>query len=85
MTGFVQALPTGILLPTSVLHSHFFAILASFVAINTVMYAALAIAKIVPMVHFADFVPGRRRRAETRGIHPDAATREQPGTEREPG
>ena len=61
----------GILLPESTLHSDFFVILAAFVAINTVMYAALAIAKIVPMVHLGDLIPGRRRRAETRSIHPD--------------
>lgn len=80
----VQALPTGILLPESVLNSNLFAVLAAFVAINTVMYAALAIAKIVPMVHFADFLPGRRRRAETRSIYPDAATREDPELAPEP-
>ncbi|RJT85764.1 hypothetical protein D6T64_19220 [Cryobacterium melibiosiphilum] len=59
------------LLPESTLHSEFFAILAAFVAINTVMFAALAIAKIVPMVHLGDLIPGRRRRSETRSIHPE--------------
>jgi len=78
MTGLIQAIPTGIVLPESVLHSEFFAVLAAFVAVNTVMYAALAISKIVPMVHWSDWLPGRRRRTETRSIFPDAATREHP-------
>ena len=80
MTGFTEALSTGLLLPESVLQSESFAILAAFVAVNTVMYAALAIGKIVPMVHLADFLPGRRRRGETRSIYPDAATPEHPDT-----
>jgi len=63
--------PAGILFPSSVLHSNEFAILAAFVAINTVMFAALAVAKILPKVHPTDWLPGRNRRAETRSIHPD--------------
>ena len=63
--------PTGILLPNAVLQSEFFATLATFVAINTVMYAALAIAKILPRVHLGDLLPGQRRRAETRSIYPE--------------
>lgn len=83
MSGMLL-LPSGILLPESVLHSDFFAILAAFVAINTVIYAALAIAKIVPMVHLGDLAPGRQRRSETRSIHPEtppdaAPTHPRPG------
>ncbi|MDJ0377570.1 hypothetical protein QMF22_08675 [Cryobacterium sp. PH31-L1] len=63
--------PLGILLPGSVLQSDFFAILATFVAINTVMYAALAIAKILPRVYLGDLLPGQRRRHETRSIYPE--------------
>lgn len=63
--------PLGILLPESVLQSDFFAILATFVAINTVMYAALAIAKILPRVYVGDLLPGQRRRLETRSIYPE--------------
>ncbi|WP_241992868.1 hypothetical protein [Cryobacterium frigoriphilum] len=69
----LPVISAGILLPEATLHSDFFAILAAFVAINTVMYAALAIAKIVPMVHLGDLVPGRRRRSETRSIHPETS------------
>ncbi|WP_231916078.1 hypothetical protein [Microbacterium karelineae] len=66
MTGVV---PAGILLPVEVLHSDGFALLAAFVAVNTLVYLALAVLKILP-------VPrpprrGRTRRAETRSIHPD--------------
>ena len=37
----------GILLPEEVLQSEFFAVLAAFVAINTIMYVTLAIAKML--------------------------------------
>lgn len=64
-------LPAGILLPESVLHSEVFAVLAAFVAINTVMYAALAVAKILPKIHPGDWIPRRTQRSETRNIQPD--------------
>lgn len=70
---FAGRVPTGIVFPETLLQSHFFAVLAAFVAINTVMYAALAIGKIVPMVYPGDWLPNRRRRVETRSIHPDDA------------
>jgi hypothetical protein len=38
----------GILLPSSVLHSAWFQALAAFVAFNTLIYAALSLAKLVP-------------------------------------
>ena len=38
----------GILLPSSVLDSGWFQALAFFVAINTLIYATLAIAKLIP-------------------------------------
>lgn len=68
----MMSAPVGILLPGSVLQSDFFAILATFVAINTVMYAALAIAKILPRVYLGDLMPGQRRRLETRSIYPES-------------
>ncbi|TFC36729.1 MULTISPECIES: hypothetical protein [unclassified Cryobacterium] len=72
MVGALPALvPVGILLPSTVLQSDEFAILAAFVAINTVMFAALAVAKILPKVHPTDWFRGRNRRAATRSIHPD--------------
>lgn len=66
-----ELIPTGILIPESFRHTDFYVILASFVAINTVMFAALAIAKILPRVYLTDVLPGRYRRSETRSIYPD--------------
>jgi hypothetical protein len=65
--------PAGILFPESLLHSQWFAVLATFVAINTVMYAALALAKILPKLHPSDWIRTRNERSETRSIHPDAS------------
>jgi hypothetical protein len=61
----------GILLPQTFLQSPFFAVLATFVAINTVMYLALAVAKLLPKVYVSDYLSGANRRGETRSIHPD--------------
>lgn len=38
----------GILLPSSVLHSGWFQVLAAFVAFNTLLYATLSLAKLIP-------------------------------------
>lgn len=64
---------SGLLLPESFMRSDFFAILAAFVAINTVMYAALAMAKILPKIHLSDRFTSRNRRSESRGIHPEVS------------
>ncbi|TFC18198.1 hypothetical protein E3O19_05175 [Cryobacterium algoritolerans] len=64
----------GILLPESILASGFFAVFAAFVGINTVVYVALAIAKILPMVYVTDWITGRNRRTETRSIYPKSAS-----------
>ena len=63
----------GILLPESVLSSDWFAVLAAFVAINTVMYVTLAVTKTLPKVHVRDLLPRHYVRSETRSIHPDDA------------
>ena len=39
---------SGILLPSSVLQSGWFQVLAAFVAINTLIYAGLSLAKLFP-------------------------------------
>lgn len=62
----------GILLPESVLQSTWFTVLAAFVAINTVMYVALAIAKTLPKLHPREWLPRSYARSQTRSIHPDA-------------
>ncbi len=60
----------GIFLPASILASQWFAVLSAFVAINTVMYVALAIAKMLPRVHVSDVWHRRERRRTNRSIHP---------------
>lgn len=68
LQGLVEA---GILIPAAVLQSNFFQILAAFVAINTVMYLSLAIAKILPKIYLSDVIRRINSRSETRSIHPD--------------
>lgn len=63
----------GILLSEGIMQTGSFAILAAFVAINTILYAALAVAKILPKIHPADWIRGSNRRWETRSIHPDGS------------
>lgn len=63
--------PLGILLPEEFLGTAFFQFLAAFVAINTIMYVALAVAEMLPKVYLSDWMPRRGRRQETRSIHPD--------------
>ena len=62
----------GILLPESTLREEFIAVLAAFVAINTIVYVTLAVAKVLPKVYVRDWLSNRNRRAETRSIDPDA-------------
>ncbi|WP_245861279.1 hypothetical protein [Microbacterium aurantiacum] len=63
--------PTGFLLPESVLQSDWFSVLATFVAINTIIYLVLGIIKVLPKVRLRRH-SGASRRSETRSIHPDA-------------
>ncbi|AXT86996.1 hypothetical protein C6I20_16835 [Aeromicrobium sp. A1-2] len=63
-------LPHGALLSESTVHTDLFAVLAAFVAINTVMYVALAVAKMLPKFYLSDWVNSGQRRARTRSIHP---------------
>jgi len=60
----------GILLPSSVLNSDWFAVLAAFVAINTIIYVTLAVAKILPRfrLRFITKYFQKNRRIESRGI-----------------
>ncbi|MCB5281423.1 MULTISPECIES: hypothetical protein [Micrococcaceae] len=66
--------PAGLLLPHALLESDAFAALAAFVAINTVMYVALAVAKILPKVYVSDWIRRSNERSEPRGIIPENAT-----------
>jgi hypothetical protein len=58
------------MLPESVVHSGPFAILATFVALNTIMYAVLALAKLLPKVYLSDLVRRRDQRVDDRSIYP---------------
>lgn len=69
----MTVIPLGILLPEDLLANEFVAVLAAFVAINTIVYVTLAVAKVLPKIYFSDLVEGRNRRGETRSIHPDDA------------
>ncbi len=64
--------PQGILLPEETLRSEFIAVLAAFVAINTIVYVTLAVAKILPKFYLRDWIASKNRRRETRSIDPDA-------------
>ena len=66
-----QLVTFGILMPEDLMHAKWFGVLAAFVALNTVMYVTLAIAKTLPKVYVVDWVPRRYQRAETRSIYPD--------------
>jgi hypothetical protein len=71
-------LPLGVLLPASTLDHTWFAVLSAFVAINTVMYTALAIAKIAPKIYVSDLVDRRDRRETNRSIHPGLEDQDHP-------
>lgn len=64
----------GLLLPERILDDHWFRVLAAFVAVNTLVYVTLAIAKALPRFYASDFLPRRYSRRETRSIHPDGPT-----------
>ena len=64
--------PMGVLLPESLLRTELFGVLAAFVAINTIVYVTLAVAKTLPKLYLRDWIASRNRRGETRSINPDA-------------
>jgi hypothetical protein len=68
----------GILLPESILHTQWFAVLSVFVAVNTVLYLTLAIIKLLPKAYLSDWLDQRNRRAETRSIYPKVEDRAEP-------
>ena len=61
----------GIALPDALMHTPWFAVLSTFVAVNTVLYLTLAIIKILPKAYLSDWVDQRNRRSETRSIYPE--------------
>jgi hypothetical protein len=69
---FETIIRDGLLFPQSLIESRFFVILATLVALNTTVYAALAIAKLVPKFVKPSWYRRGRTRSETRSIFPDA-------------
>lgn len=67
-----DAVLAGVLLPESILWTRWFAVLAAFVAINTLVYVSLSVVKMLPKIYVSDWFTHRDRRAETRSIYPDA-------------
>jgi len=64
-------MPAGVLFPASLVQSATFSVLSALVAINTVMYGALAVAKMLPKVYPSNWVSGRSRRGQSRSIYPE--------------
>jgi hypothetical protein len=60
----------GLLFPQSLQHSTFYIVLATIVALNTVIYVSLAVAKVLPKWFRPSWVRRRRVRSETRSIYP---------------
>lgn len=71
MTTLLALLPTGVLLPESILHSDSFKILATFVALNTLMYVTLAVLKVLPKGYALSWFSRRNRRTQNRSIYPE--------------
>lgn len=67
----VCALVLATVLPESILGARWFAVLSTFVAINTILYVSMSIFKILPKPYFSDVVRRHGRRVETRSIYPD--------------
>ena len=68
MMPIAAALPTGALLPESLLRTDSLHVLATFVALNTLMYATLALLKVIPKGYAFTWFGGRNRRTQDRGI-----------------
>lgn len=60
-----------LLIPASFLDSEFFKILATFVALNSLIYATLAVLKVLPKGYRLFRFDGRNRRTQNRSIYPE--------------
>jgi hypothetical protein len=75
MTPLVmELLPAGLLFPQSTMHSGAVKILATFVALNTLMYATLAVVKMLPKTNIRSWFARTNRRAQDRSIYPNPET-----------
>ena len=61
----------GGLVPESILHTEWFLVMATFVAINTILYVSLSVLKIMPKLYPGDIFRRRLPRSETRSISPN--------------
>jgi hypothetical protein len=68
----LSSLSSGLLLPESFMQSSFFVILATLVALNTVIYAALSLLHVLPKWFRSSWLRRSRKRGVTRSIYPDA-------------
>jgi hypothetical protein len=67
----IEILHAGILLPESFLQSRFSVILATLVALNTVVYAALSVIHVLPKWIRPGWFQTKHHRRITRSIYPD--------------
>lgn len=63
---------SGVLFSESLLRSDFYFVLSTVVALNTTIYAALSIAKVLPKWYQPSWLRRGRTRAETRSIYPES-------------
>jgi len=75
MMTVAAVLPAGVLLPESILQTDAFKMLATFVALNTLMYVTLAVMKVLPKGYALTWFSGFNRRTQNRSIHPEPHTR----------
>lgn len=83
----MNAFPAVVLatvLPESILGTPWFAVLSTFVAINTILYVSMSIFKILPKPYLSDFVRRHSRRAKTRSIYPNGHSAPDEGQTRPP-
>lgn len=79
MTTLAELLPPVLLIPASLLESEFFQVLATFVALNSLIYATLAVLKVVPKGYGFFRFDGRNRRRQDRSIYPVPVSHEPSG------
>ena len=53
------------------LQTTWFSVLASFVAINTMIYATVSFISVLPRLYPTEWLSSRNTRTETRSIYPD--------------
>jgi len=78
----VSALGLATVLPESILGDSWFAVLSTFVAINTILYVSLSIFKILPKPYLSDVVRRHGRRTETRSTFPNGHSAPDEGQQR---